>query len=529
MNRYLDQLRAFYTGLDDRQRRMLFVASAVALMAIVAVGAWSTHVPYQTLLTGRDYDDVLKAAGALDEAEIPYQVTDDGALSVPRAQLGRASAAVAAVDVLPGLQDVAELKLGLTPQAQQWAFIRAKEGDIARMLASIDDVSAAQVSIVPREESLYFGEERPASAAVFLKLTPGAEMGPGQVRAIINLVAGAVDGLDSTGVTVADDRGTLLAEGGVESVASRGTGPAELLEYQTQVERRYERSVTQALLPVLGYGADFSVTAAVDLDLTSTETQEHRIEVDRQAIVSERLDESTSAKDAPGGVPGVDANLPERASESAASSSGSMTERNASTTNFDYPTVDEITRRPAGGLKRVSVAVQVNEARVADLAAAALGVEEASEDDVRMLQERIREAVHTAVGYDSERKDMVTVSFIPFAEREWVDESDATLPAWAESSMPYALALVGMLLAFFVVARPLVRAVTLPAAMADEVDGEEDDVEEPMVGEETSSELSERLRVLVDNYESVDSGDLNRLIEKEAEVAAQVLRMWHRS
>ncbi|MGB0767770.1 MAG: DUF481 domain-containing protein, partial [Phycisphaeraceae bacterium] len=42
-----------------------------------------------------------------------------------------------------------DLKLGLTPRAQEWAFLRAREGDIARMLASMDGISGAQVSIVP--------------------------------------------------------------------------------------------------------------------------------------------------------------------------------------------------------------------------------------------------------------------------------------------------------------------------------------------------------------------------------------------
>jgi hypothetical protein len=40
--------------------------------------------------------------------------------------------------------------------------------------------------------------------------------------------------------------------------------------------------------------------------------------------------------------------------------------------------------------------------------------------------------------------------------------------------------------------------------------------------------LTERLRAMVDNFETVDAADLNRLVDLEQEATAQVLRRWIR-
>ena len=47
--------------------------------------------------------------------------------------------------------------------------------------------------------------------------------------------------------------------------------------------------------------------------------------------------------------------------------------------------------------------------------------------------------------------------------------------------------------------------------------------------QEKDVELANRLKSLVDNYQPVDHGDLNRLVDRESEIAADVLRKWARA
>jgi len=527
----LAQLRTFWEGLAPDRRRNLLIAAAVALVAVVTVGAWSSQAPTSPLLENRAYDELLDAAAALDEAEIDYAI-DDGRLTVPTAQLGKARQAIAASESLPGLADVGELQLGLTPAAQAWAFLRAREGDLARMINGIDGVSASRVNIVPRREALFLDEARDATASVFLKLRPGAALQPAQVRAVANLVANAVDGLGAEGVTIVDDRGNLLAEGG-DGLTAVDSQQEQLLSYRSKVEQRYDQAVTKALLPVLGWDGGFSVTTSVDLDDTSSETVSKRVDADGQALLSEQLDESQSTRSEPGGVPGVDANLPERPAEGGPGGQGvnNMEERSSATANYTYPTIDEVVRKPAGSLERVSVAVQVDAAKVAALAAA-------GETSAEELQKRIHEAVEAAVGFDAQRGDLVSVHVLPFAEREWDDGTVAAsaFPAEVLAALPYAVAALALVLVFTFVVRPLMTTVTAPATLLAEGEGEgegsgeglDEDADGNVVELEPKRPLANRLADLMDGPEPIASETLSELVSEQPAAAAKVLRMWAR-
>ncbi len=524
MSRF-DQLKQFWDGLTPDRRRNLAVATVLAVLAVIAVGVWSSSTPQTTVVENRTWDELLDAAAALDAADVSYTL-GDGRLTVPTTQLGKARAALAASESLPGLADVSELQLGLTPQAQSWAFLRAREGDLARMINGIDGVSASRVNIVPEKEALFIGEQSPATASVFVKLRPGQALTNAQVRAVTNLVANAVEGLDAEGVTVVDDRGNLLAEGG-SNLSVADAAQEALLSYRAKVEERYTHAVTRALLPVLGWDGGFSVSTNVDVDPTSSETVSKRLDAESQALVSEQLEETNSTTQEPDGVPGVDANLPERPAANGGATS--QEERSAATANYTYPTVDEVVRRPAGDIERVSVAVQVDAARVAALA-------EAGNTSAEELQKRIEQAVRAAVGFDAERGDVVAVHVMPFAERTWEEGTVAAsaLPYELLSVLPYAVAALALVLLFWFVIRPLVQQATSPAAVLAAAEGEEGELAATVdengnvVSLEEKRSLAARLEDLLEAPESIDPDQLSTIVDEQPEAAAKVLRLWAR-
>ena len=102
---------------------------------------------------------------------------------------------------------------------------------------------------------------------------------------------------------------------------------------------------------------------------------------------------------------------------------------------------------------------------------------------------------------------------------------------------------LGLLLFFWVIIRPLVGAVVRasapPQTLMDELGGEDslDGLlpdsfaglsDEELKQRQATRNLSDRLRSMVDNYESVQSDDLNRLVDLERESTAQVIRRWIR-
>ncbi len=519
MRNHLDKLLAWHRELDTTRRIQLYAGVASALLAVGLIVSWLSWTPYRPLLAGRAYDELLDAAAALQPAGIPYRIEEGGTLSVPVTRLGEARAALGAQNGLPALGDVADLRLGLTPKAQDWAFLRAREGDIARMINGIDGVSASRVSITPRVEALFADEEEPARASVFLKLRPGRSIGEAQVQAVVNLVASAVEGLEPQHVSVVDERGQLLSEAAFPGVGANTL--ERLLEVQRAQERRYEAAVADALNPLLGYGGGFSVTATVDLEIAEEERVEKVLDTEKQALLSEQLHDSKTEKGELGGIPGVDANLPERPGQAVAGGGG-RTESSAVTSNYVYPTVDKKTVRPSGEVKRVNVAVQVDEAIVRELAEGA-GV------PVDELQGRIERAVKAAVGFDPERNDTVSVTFLPFAEPQWVEGGGLAVPWWdlAADAMPWLVAALAVLLGFLYVVRPLMEAATRQVPDVDEeawlAEGDGPSAADP------NADLVERLRRAASNLEPVDSKDLNQLATQQSAAAAHVLRQWHRN
>lgn len=516
---------AWFNGLDPARRVRLLAAVVIAVVAAVGLSVWGARVDYAPILSGRGYEAALAAASAVDRAGIPYRIVTPDTLEVPVDKLGAAQGAIASETDLPGLTDVSDLQLGLTPKAQDWAFLRAAEGDIARMLNGIGGIAGSQIHIVPRGQSLYIGEERPASASVFLKLEPGTELGSSQIRAVVSLVANSVDGLDSDHVSVADDRGNLLAVGDGSATDDAMGEMKSLVEYRAALEGRYERAVSQVLLPVLGYGGGFSVTANVDLDPVSKETTTRQLDSEKQAVVSQVDEESSENRSRAGGVPGVDANLPEKGPSTAGSPDDAST-RTSSTVNFAYPSVDEISRRPAGGVQRVSVAVQVDAARLAALVEGSNGALDAD-----TLKRQIDGAVSAAIGFDTRRNDLVNVSYLPFAPPIWTEgtAADATtpMPEMVVRLLPYLVAVVALVLLFWFVVRPVVGAVVRP--LEPEVVAGELVPPTQLALKEDPDTLALRLKALVDGYQPIDHADLNRLVDSESEMAADVLRNWARA
>lgn len=524
MNEFITRLSAWWQSREPGQQVRTVGVVAATVIVMVALSMWASSTSWRPVASGSQ-DEMLTAAGALEAAGIPYNLETPGQLLVPASRLGGARTAITAADVMPGLSDVSELKLGLTPKAQEWALVRAREGDLARMINGIDGIAASQVQIVARQDAFFLDEQRPARASVFVRLEPGADMGSGQVRAIRSLVSSAVDGLDPEQVTLADDRGTLLARADMG-----GTGdPADLTTYRRELEAELESSVITALLPVLGSPAFFSVAAGIELDMTSSETVSKQLAIQEQAVLSEQIQESQSDRTEARGVPGVDANLPE-AGVTQGAGSGQTSERSALVTNYAYPTVDEIRRRPAGGVDRVSVAVQVDSGRIAEMIAA--GTSGLTMDELRAT---IDGAVRAAANVSAARQDLVQVSYLPFATVEWEAPETATmLPFVPETVLPWAVAAMAVALGFLFVVRPVMAAAMAPVP---KVTSEEEKLAAAEVAAEQAArdsrsadhQLADRLVDLVENFEPMDTTLLNQLVENQSVAAAQVLRQWNRS
>ena len=513
MQRIWEFVRDFYTRLETEKRRFFWAGIAATIAALVIAYIWGTHIPYQTLVSGRSVEELYIAAGALDEAGVKYKIDQErGSIQVPSDSWGSAGAIVASANVLPSLTDISNMPMGVNPSAQQWAILRQKEGDLARVLHSWKSINNASISIVPMTETFAFEEPRPASANVAITLNPGANLDKGEVKTVTHIVASAVDGLNPDNVTVSDNYGNLLAEGNNGALEGNPNDPKNIFERKVNIENRLDRNVRRSLQGLLGVGNHFTVSTHVDLEMSSKESRVHQVVAGKPALISENIQESISERQAPGGAPGVDANLPERQVNSAARTADQKSEDSQMVNNYDHPKTDEIVYRPAGSVKRVSVAVNVSQAKIGAITGAAPGDEGWTE-----YEQKIRSAIEGAVGYDETRSDNISLQILPFADIKVAEVSEPLMTISSVTPiLPHAIAALALVLAFVFVVRPLMRQMEEPVA-------------EPVKEPEVEEDLARRLHHLVSDFKPIDSGDLNQLVANQPNLAAQVIKKWNRT
>ena len=123
--------------------------------------------------------------------------------------------------------------------------LRAMEGELERSIASYDLVQSAKVHLSIPEKPLFQSNTDRPKAAVVLKLA-GNMMPAEKVRAIRNLVASQVPGLDVNAVTVTSTDGRLLAAASEDGSTGMGGG-AGTDERRSAMEEAYRKKVLDVI------------------------------------------------------------------------------------------------------------------------------------------------------------------------------------------------------------------------------------------------------------------------------------------
>ncbi len=404
----------------------------VGLAAAIAVGfasvLWIREPDYRPLASEYQNVDSAVVTGILDDMGADYRIERDGIIVVAsddlyRAQLKLAEAG-AVKNATPGFELLDDQpRFGTSQFMESARFRQGLEGELARTIMAINGIRRARVHLAIPRQSALLRAERQASASVTLSLLPGAELTPGQVKAITRLVAGAVPGLSASAVTVVDQNSRLL------SAPDEGANSAETeqLEYIRQREQALQRKIHNVLAPIVGVHR-FSAEVSVDVDFTWVEETEERFDPEKGVVLSEKmLDEQRVAERPPAGIPGAVSNQPPAISEApetlqravagqVAAASGAHT-RSESLRNYEHNRTISHRRYPVGEIRRQTVSVLVDDR----LTPGEDGSPSTSPWSAEQLA-HIEALVKSAVGFDESRGDVVAVVnstfFVPMEEPE---------------------------------------------------------------------------------------------------------------
>jgi len=481
---------------------LLLVGLAAAVAAGLTIALWWRGPSYSLLYANLGAEDEAQIAQALDAAQIPYRLQPgsnaievaadrltDARLKLAGQGLPESGGGFAALDKDPGF--------GVSQFVENARYQHALETELARTIASLRPVEAARVHLAVPRQSAFVREHHGASASVFVQLKAGRRLEQQQVQAIINLVASSIPELEPGQVTVVDQQGRLLS-------TPDGHDEFSLREQQFDLAHRleddYRQRVETLLAPLVGAGrVRAQVVAQMDMSVTEEAREQYR--PDSQIVRSEQTSEQTT-RDGGGaqGVPGALSNQPPpagvattppantaaTAGAQANATSGANGTKPAGAANTGAPAAGALslpatdntskettrnyeidrtlayTRQPAGKLKRLTVAVLIDDAHTVD--------KDGKPHTVALTAQQldhVTQLVKDAVGFDESRGDVVNVVNSSFTEEPAAPAGDLVAPSFWEKPLFYeglkiVTGAIMLIVLVLTVLRPLVRSLLAP-------------------------------------------------------------------
>ncbi|OWU83202.1 flagellar M-ring protein FliF [Oceanicola sp. 22II-s10i] len=408
MQALLDNLRA----LGWRRLSVLGGTGAMLLAALFFGLSFAVAPEYTPVYRDLSPGEASRVVESLEQAGFRVQTDSSGSMvSVPRDDIARARMELAGLglpnDGTPGWELFDEQSgIGMNTFMQRVNRLRALEGELARSIQTIDGVDAARVHLVlPEREP--FSRERPRpSASVIVRGRGSRSISTRQGQSIRALVAAAVPDLAPTMVTVLSASGeTILGEEG--EIGSE----ANLQTVRSGIEDRLRQRITEILTARVGAG-NARVQVTVDLSSERQVLRQQSYDPAQRVVRStETREETRDDSKAARGEVGVADDIP-----AALADGGGATNRNTSSmtneiVNYEIGGSQSETVREPGEVEKVSVAVLVNGIYNVQ-PDGTVDYAERPADELQQLQA----LVQTAVGFDQQRGDNVSVVSLRFMD-----------------------------------------------------------------------------------------------------------------
>jgi flagellar M-ring protein FliF len=404
-------VKVFWDKLSRPQKMITVLGPLLVAGLLVALIIWSSRPQYAAIFTKLSDSDAGAITTKLKDLKADYKLADNGTtILVPQQtsadiRLQLASAGLPQESKF-SFDSLNTMHLGETDSDRKLRYVLGLQNELENTLKTLNGVQEARVHIVMPEPSLFVDSQKAATAAVTVKLLPGTKLGDDQVRAIANLLAGSVEGLESANVTIVDTGGNVLSD-----VLRKIDDPKRLTvtQYQLQqtVEEDTRKSVQSMLDKVFKNETIVRINAVLDFDQRKMTKQTYG----PGAIVSEQsATKNTTNGSAVGGTPGLTSN---GAPTYPTAIPGVSTSTEVSNTvNNQVDTTQEEQVVSPGAVKRLSVSV------VAD-----------SDYITQNQLDQIKTIVASAAGIDLARGDQIQVAALPFNKTELEQEKQAILSA----------------------------------------------------------------------------------------------------
>ena len=414
MDSLLKGFKDFFKPLNTAQRTMFVSLTAVIVIFVGVLFYWSLQPEYTLLFGSLDSESANEIVEDLDEQGVKYKVENGGqsiyVLSgeVHELRMKMASKGVKGSDV-QGYELFDTNALGMTDFMQQVNNKRALEGEIARTINSLEQVDFTRIHLVLPERSPFRESSVEASASVILNLKRGKSLKNDQIEGITALIAGSVEGLEATAVTVLDQNGNRLTDG-LQQNSDYASGSIQMQLRQNTESYLTDRGQTM-LDRVLGHGNSIlRVSAEHDFDRLLRESE--IIDPDSRTIISEERRSDVNTNEQLQQVP-IDEFTPVDQRGETVIVGNTNQENSTQTRNYEVNRTREVYEKTQGEIKRLSASVLINykqSVRQGEDGQTETVSEPYTDEEI----EEFKEIVRLALGIQPGRGDELSITQVEF-------------------------------------------------------------------------------------------------------------------
>ena len=408
-----------------------------------------------------------------------------GQVTVQRPDFYRAKMALASQGLpkssATGYDLLTQMPMGTSRSVEAVKLKQAQENELARSIMEIRDIEAARVHLAVPERSAFVRDQQPPSASVFVKLSAGRVLGPGQVQSILHLVSSSVPYMSASAVTLVDQYGNLLSN--PQRDADMGL-TAQQLEHKTRVEKILRDRIVNLMTPIVGVG---NVTSEVNVEMDFTRLEQTReiYDPESRAIRSKQESVQDSSDGIARGVPGATSNQPPTTPQLAQNATPAPAQANEapknhsanSVQNFEVSREVRSSRAALGEVKRLSVAVLLRASTTPDPKTGKPVEKVMSEAETQRLTQLLQQAV----GFDGERGDRVSLVSTNYADEQPLSSRSWYDAPWLEDAIRQGGILLVLVVVVLGALRPLLvrlmSAADYAALQSETVMGEGETIE----------------------------------------------------
>jgi flagellar M-ring protein FliF len=447
LQKVLDQIKKLWGKWSALQKIIFFSIIGAAVVALVLLIGFSASPSMTPLITTPVTDQELlqKISVRLDDEGVEHEVTAEGRIYVrDKTTAKRMVSLLVREDLIPqeaSPWDVFKMDQWTVTDFERNVNLRqAITRSVEDHIEALEDVDAAEVSLVLPEDALFQEDQNPVTASIIITPRPNSDIreNKNKIKGIQKLIQLAVEGLLEENIVITDHQGTTLNDfAGLEDLDRLELAKREMKTKQN-LEQEYKGEILKELMQIFGKDRVNVIKVDISLDMgeKTVETEEHypivKTEDNPQTPYSEReviesitlskstLDESFEGTGFnPEGPPGQEGQTPP-AYKDLEGLVGKYS-RNSVTQNEVVNTRNIYEKKSPWEIERISVAVAIDGTwkwKYDDEGNVLFNPDGSIQRDYIPVDEtsltKAESLVEHAIGYNQNRGDTVTVQHLQF-------------------------------------------------------------------------------------------------------------------